>query len=150
MKKFKQFIAESSITLYRGTSKDNTEKYIEWYSVDKEQALGYSKHRIDSKLITKDLNFNRVIDFGKDTLHIKPKTLASKAFQGADKSKININDAKNMLKELEEYFGDKDIPVIDYWQDSDSKKVIHKFLKFFSYNAIKITEDGFDTYGVLL
>ena len=149
MKKFKLFINEE-ITLYRGTSKGNIEKYIEWYSTDKDQAIGYSKHRENAELITKNLDFDRVIDFGKDTLHIKPKTLASKAFQGSDKPKININDAKTMLQELEEYFGDKDIPVIDYWHDTNSKKVIHKFLKFFGYDAIKITEDGIDTYGVLL
>lgn len=147
-------LASKSVTinetlLYRGTSIDTTEPYIEWYSTDKDQAIGYSNHRENSHLITKNLDFDRVIEFDRDSLYIKPKTFATKALQGADRSKINIKDALKELKKLEDFFGDTDIPVIDYWKDNKSKKVTHDFLKYFEYDAIKIREDGIDTYGVL-
>ncbi|MFA6198910.1 MAG: hypothetical protein WC679_00720 [Bacteroidales bacterium] len=147
MKSFYQYITE--LNLYRGVGDGSDDKYITWYTIDKKLAQGYADKRNNSKLITTTINLKKVIDLFRDNYTLTPSSFVSIAIKNTDISTIDIEQGKIIRKNFIDYFGPMSREVIHYWKDSKSKQQTAIMLKFFGFDAIRITEDGIDTYGIL-
>lgn len=148
MKTYIEFITEASQKLYRGHGKGSDTKHMTWWSADEELAKGYAKSREGGKLDTKTFNLKMVLKLSHDSFKINPTSLAGMAIKGADRSKLDMDLAKQEMKIFKDFFGASDRKTMEYWKDNKSKEATVKFLKVFGYEAVSIKEDGVITYGI--
>jgi hypothetical protein len=63
---------------------------------------------------------------------------------------VALVEAKAMLKTFVDYFGREEIEILNLWKDQRAKKELVTFLKFFDIDAIGVTENNIQTYGILI
>ncbi len=140
----------SRIKGYRGLSAANKkiDPNITWFSVDEKLAKGYSDK---NKAFSADLNIKKPFDAGDDKNTITPRKLANKALQQIGSGNI---DKKTAMLIREDFLSnypdpDKSVDVLDFWSSDDGKDTVANMLEDLGFDAIRLKEEGVETYGVI-
>lgn len=135
--------------MYRGVGEGSDGSIIKWVSPNREIAEGYAKARGGSVQQSNERIESPAI-MGKASRRDKPSSLISSVIRDAAGNKnFDMDAAKSARKEFLDYFGSEPIDIVDLWKDESSKAVTNKLLKSLGYDAISVSEQGVETYGIL-
>lgn len=140
---------DNGMTVYRGVGEGSDDSIIKWVSPDENIAKGYAKARGGS--VQKEvIEIKQPAMMGNASRRDKPSSLIASIIRDASKNEgFDIDSAKQARKDFINYFGGEPLDITDLWSTEEAKAVTSKMLKSLGYDAISVTEQGVDTYGLI-
>ena len=140
---------DDGITVFRGVGEGSDDSIIKWVSPDESIAKGYAKAR-GGNVESATVKINNPAKMGAASRRDKPASLISSIIRDASSNKgYDVDAAKRARKEFIDYFGNEPLDITDLWSTEEAKGVTSKMLKSLGYDAISVTEQGVDTYGLI-
>lgn len=142
-------VGDDGITVFRGVGEGSDDSIIKWVSPDEGIAKGYAKAR-GGNVESTTVKINNPAKMGAASRRDKPASLISSIIRDASSNKgYDVDAAKQARKEFIDYFGNEPLDITDLWSTEEAKGVTSKMLKSLGYDAISVTEQGVDTYGLI-
>lgn len=147
-----QFGAGGSNKMYRGSGEGSSAgENIKWVTPHEDLAKGYANARAGGKVEEHDADLSSVFNAGRDVNRITPKAFAMKALTQAKSGgtlAMSDKDAVALAMSFAKEYGNDPVELPDLWQDEPGREKVANFMKALGFTAMKLDEDGKDTYGL--
>lgn len=148
-----QFGSGGGSKMYRGQGKGSSAgENIKWVTPHKDLAEGYAAARPGGRVDEHDADLSSVFNAGRDVNRVTPKEFAMKALTQAKRGgtlAIPDKDAMALASNFAGAHAGDPVELPELWADEAGRERVGNFLKALGFSAIKLDEDGKDTYGLL-
>ena len=148
-----QFGSGGGSKMYRGHGEGSSAgENIKWVTPHKELAEGYASARPGGRVDEHDADLSSVFNAGRDVNRVTPKEFAMKALMQAKRGgtlAIPDKDAMALASNFAGVHAGDPVELPELWADEAGRERVGNFLKALGFSAIKLDEDGKDTYGLL-
>lgn len=139
--------------MYRGQGEGSSAgENIKWVTPHKDLAEGYAAARPGGRVDEHDADLSSVFNAGRDVNRVTPKEFAMKALMQAKRGgtlAIADKDAMTLASNFAGAHAGDPVELPELWADEAGRERVGNFLKALGFSAIKLDEDGKDTYGLL-
>lgn len=147
-----QFGSGGGSKMYRGHGEGSSAgENIKWVTPHKDLAEGYAKARPGGRVDEHDADLSSVFDAGRDVNRVTPKEFAMKALTQAKRGgtlAVSDKEAVALASAFAKEYGSDPVELPDLWRDEASREKVANFMKTLGFTAMKLDEDGKDTYGL--
>lgn len=139
--------------MYRGQGEGSSAgENIKWVTPHKDLAEGYAAARPGGRVDEHDADLSSVFNAGRDVNRVTPKEFAMKALTQAKSGgtlAIPDKEAMTLARSFADAHAGDPVELPELWADEAGRERVGNFLKALGFSAIKLDEDGKDTYGLL-
>lgn len=147
-----QFGSGGGSKMYRGHGEGSSAgENIKWVTPHKDLAEGYAKARPGGRVDEHDADLSSVFNAGRDVNRMTPKEFAMKALTQAKRGgtlAVSDKEAVALASAFAKEYGSDPVELPDLWQDEAGREKVANFMKALGFTAMKLDEDGKDTYGL--
>jgi hypothetical protein len=148
-----QFGSGGGSKMYRGQGEGSSAgENIKWVTPHKDLAEGYAAARPGGRVDEHDADLSSVFNAGRDVNRVTPKEFAMKALTQAKRGgtlAIPDKEAMTLASSFAAAHAGDPVELPELWADEAGRERVGNFLKALGFSAIKLDEDGKDTYGLL-
>lgn len=147
-----QFGSGGGSKMYRGHGEGSSAgENIKWVTPHKELAEGYASARPGGRVDEHVADLSSVFNAGRDVNRVTPKEFAMKALTQAKRGgtlAVSDKEAVALASAFAKEYGSAPVELPDLWQDEAAREKVANFMKALGFTAMKLDEDGKDTYGL--
>lgn len=147
-----QFGSGGGSKMYRGQGEGSSAgENIKWVTPHKDLAEGYAAARPGGRVDEHDADLSSVFNAGRDVNRVTPKEFAMKALTQAKRGgtlAVSDKEAVALASAFAKEYGSDPVELPDLWQDEAAREKVANFMKTLGFTAMKLDEDGKDTYGL--
>lgn len=148
-----QFGSGGGSKMYRGQGEGSSAgENIKWVTPHKDLAEGYAAARPGGRVDEHDADLSSVFNAGRDVNRVTPKEFAMKALTQAKRGgtlAMPDKEAMTLASSFAAAHAGDPVELPELWADEAGRERVGNFLKALGFSAIKLDEDGKDTYGLL-